>query len=118
MEYYIDGECKYSVKECKERDATYTMPLRVKARLTSKETGKMIEQIVFMGTSGMTENGTFIINGTEKELSSRPAGIGGRIHRKGVSDSPDAPATTLRSSPPEAPGSSSSRIRGHPLLYA
>ncbi len=92
LEYYIDGECKYSVKECKERDATYTMPLKVKVRLTSKETGKMIEQIVFMGDfPRMTENGTFIINGAERVVVSQLVRSPGVYTVKGVSDSPAAP---------------------------
>lgn len=72
LEHTMEGECKYSVRECKERDATYTMPLRVKIRLTAKETGKMMEQVVFMGDfPRMTENGTFIINGAERVVVSQ-----------------------------------------------
>jgi DNA-directed RNA polymerase subunit beta len=68
----LDGVCKYTIKECKERDATYTSPLKVKVRLTVKETGKMIEQTVFMGDiPKMTEEGTFIINGAERVVVSQ-----------------------------------------------
>ncbi|MDR2266332.1 MAG: DNA-directed RNA polymerase subunit beta [Christensenellaceae bacterium] len=72
LEHSIDGECKYNVNECKDRDATYTMPLRVKIRLTMRETGKMLEQTVFMGDfPKMTENGTFVINGAERVVVSQ-----------------------------------------------
>ena len=64
LDHSLSGECKYSVKECKNHDATYTVPLRVKVRLTVKETGVVKEAEVFMGDfPRMTENGTFIING-------------------------------------------------------
>ena len=46
---YSLGEPKYSVDECKERDATYSVPLRVRVRLINKETGEVKEQEVFMG---------------------------------------------------------------------
>src|SRR5690606_26170432 len=55
---------KYTVEECKERDATYSAPLKVKVRLINKETGEVKEQEIFMGDFPlMTENGTFIYNG-------------------------------------------------------
>jgi len=58
------GEPKYSVDECKERDATYAVPLKVKVRLINRETGEVKEQEVFMGDfPKMTDNATFIING-------------------------------------------------------
>ncbi len=69
---YSMGESKYSVEECKERDATYAVPLRVKVRLINKETGEVKEQEVFMGDfPKMTENGTFIINGAERVIVSQ-----------------------------------------------
>ena len=49
LDYSLDGEPKYSVKECKDRDATYAVPLKVKARLTNNDTGADIDQEVFMG---------------------------------------------------------------------
>jgi DNA-directed RNA polymerase subunit beta len=68
----LDGVCKYTIKECKDRDATYTSPLKVKVRLTVKETGKMIEQTVFMGDiPRMTDEGTFIVNGAERVVVSQ-----------------------------------------------
>lgn len=69
---YTLGEPKYSVDECKERDATYSVPLRVRVRLINKETGEVKEQEVFMGDFPlMTENGTFIINGAERVVVSQ-----------------------------------------------
>ena len=58
---------KYSVEECKERDATYAAPLKVSVRLQNNETGEIKEQEVFMGDFPlMTEQGTFVINGAER----------------------------------------------------
>ncbi|HHW75121.1 MAG TPA: DNA-directed RNA polymerase subunit beta [Firmicutes bacterium] len=66
------GEPKYSVDECKERDATYSVPLKVKVRLINRETGEVKEQEVFMGDfPKMTNNGTFIINGAERVIVSQ-----------------------------------------------
>ena len=69
---YTLGEPKYSVDECKERDATYSVPIRVRVRLINKDTGEVKEQEVFMGDFPlMTENGTFIINGAERVIVSQ-----------------------------------------------
>jgi DNA-directed RNA polymerase subunit beta len=69
---YTLGEPKYPVEECKERDATFAAPLRVKTRLINKETGEVKEQEVFMGDFPlMTEKGTFIINGAERVIVSQ-----------------------------------------------
>lgn len=66
------GEPKYAVEECKERDVTYSAPLKVSVRLFSKETGEIKESEVFMGDFPlMTENGTFIINGAERVIVSQ-----------------------------------------------
>ena len=63
---------KYSVEECKERDATYAAPLKVKVRLLNKETGEVKEQEVFMGDFPlMTQQGTFVINGAERVIVSQ-----------------------------------------------
>src|SRR5690554_6240406 len=71
ISYDLD-EPKYSVDECKERDATYSAPLRVKVRLINKETGEIKEQEVYMGDFPlMTHNGTFIINGAERIIVSQ-----------------------------------------------
>lgn len=71
--YKLDMDnIKYSVEECKERDATYAAPLKVKVRLLNKETGEVKEQEVFMGDFPlMTEQGTFIINGAERVIVSQ-----------------------------------------------
>ncbi|OEH93180.1 DNA-directed RNA polymerase subunit beta [Bacillus solimangrovi] len=69
---YSLGEPKYSVGEAKQRDVTYSAPLRVKVRLINKETGEVKEQDVFMGDFPlMTETGTFIINGAERVIVSQ-----------------------------------------------
>ena len=61
-----------AVKECKDRDATYAMPLKVKARLTNTETGEVVEQEVFMGDFPlMTDAGSFVINGAERVIVSQ-----------------------------------------------
>ena len=71
MEYSF-GEPKYEVEECKDRDVTYAAPLRARVRLVNKETGEVKEQEVFMGDFPlMTENGTFIINGSERVIVSQ-----------------------------------------------
>ena len=66
------GTPKSSEEECRDRDTTYAAPLTVKARLTIKETGEIIEKDVIMGDFPMmTNNGTFIINGTERVVVSQ-----------------------------------------------
>ncbi|SHM21776.1 DNA-directed RNA polymerase subunit beta [Caldanaerovirga acetigignens] len=72
LDYTLDNNPKYSVDECKERDVTYAVPLKVRVRLINKETGEVKEQDVFMGDFPlMTENGTFIINGAERVIVSQ-----------------------------------------------
>ncbi|SHK45009.1 DNA-directed RNA polymerase subunit beta [Paramaledivibacter caminithermalis] len=72
VNYSLDGEPKYDVEECKERDVTYAVPLKVKVRFINKETGEVKEQEVFMGDFPlMTEKGTFIINGAERVIVSQ-----------------------------------------------
>ncbi|MBQ3573991.1 MAG: DNA-directed RNA polymerase subunit beta, partial [Clostridia bacterium] len=67
IDYRLDQDPKYDIEECKERDATYAAPLRVKVRLINKETGEIKEQEIFMGDFPiMTPSGTFIINGAER----------------------------------------------------
>ncbi|MDQ0215702.1 DNA-directed RNA polymerase subunit beta [Oikeobacillus pervagus] len=69
---YSLGEPKYPVDESKERDVTYSAPLRVKVRLVNKETGEVKDQEVFMGDFPlMTETGTFVINGAERVIVSQ-----------------------------------------------
>ena len=70
-EYSFD-EPRYSIKECKERYATYAAPLKVEARLFNQETGEVKEQEIFLGDMPiMTESGTFIINGAERVIVSQ-----------------------------------------------
>jgi DNA-directed RNA polymerase subunit beta len=69
---YSLGEPKYPVDETKERDVTYSAPLRVKVRLLNKESGEVKEQEVFMGDFPlMTDTGTFVINGAERVIVSQ-----------------------------------------------
>src|SRR5699024_10311612 len=66
---YSLGESKYPVEESKERDVTYSAPLRVKVRLINNQTGEVKEQEVIMGDFPlMTDTGTFIINGPERVI--------------------------------------------------
>ena len=70
--YRMDDKPKYTVYECKQRDATYAAPMRVTARLTNKETGEIKESEVYMGDFPiMTESGTFVINGAERVIVSQ-----------------------------------------------
>ncbi len=72
IDYSLEEEPKYSIEECKERDVNYAAPLRVKVRLTNKETGEIKEQEIFMGDFPlMTDGGTFIINGVERVIVSQ-----------------------------------------------
>lgn len=69
---YSVGEPKYDVNECKERDVSYQAPLKLKVKLTDKETGEIKESEVYMGDLPlMTEKGTFIINGAERVVVSQ-----------------------------------------------
>lgn len=69
---YSLGDYKYPVEESKERDVTYSAPLRVKVRLINNQTGEVKEQEVFMGDFPlMTDTGTFIINGAERVIVSQ-----------------------------------------------
>ena len=72
VDYRMDDKPKYSIRECKERDASYSAPMRVKARLLNKETGVVKESEVYMGDFPiMTDSGTFIINGAERAIVSQ-----------------------------------------------
>ena len=65
-------DVKYSIDECKERDATYAAPLKVRVRLINKETDEINEHEIFMGDLPlMTETGTFVINGAERVIVSQ-----------------------------------------------
>ncbi len=72
IDYKMDEGPKYSIVECKERDATYAAPLKALVRLTNNETGEIKEQEIFMGEFPiMTDSGTFIINGAERVVVSQ-----------------------------------------------
>ena len=72
IDFSLDSEPKYSIEECKERDATYAASLKVKARLYNRELDELKEQEIFMGDFPlMTETGTFIINGAERVIVSQ-----------------------------------------------
>lgn len=73
LDYHLDSDKpNYSIAECKERDATYSAALRVKARLLNKENGEVKESDVFMGDFPlMTDSGTFVINGAERVIVSQ-----------------------------------------------
>ena len=67
-----ENDVKYTIPECKERDATYAAPLKVKVRLHNKETDEINEHEIFMGDLPlMTETGTFVINGAERVIVSQ-----------------------------------------------
>ncbi len=67
-----EDEVKYSIEECKQRDATYAAPLKVKVRLHNKEKDEINEHEIFMGDLPlMTETGTFVINGAERVIVSQ-----------------------------------------------
>ena len=72
LDHSLDGTPKYSEKECRDRDATFALPLRVKVRLVNKVTDEVMDQDVFMGDFPlMTDNGSFIINGAERVIVSQ-----------------------------------------------
>ena len=81
-EYYFKKE-KYSIDECKTRDATYSAPLQVKVQLVNKETGEIKEHDLFMGDFPiMTDTGTFIINGAERVIVSQLVRSPGVYYKK------------------------------------
>ena len=72
VDYRMEDKAKYSVRECKERDVSYSAPMRVTARLYNKETGEVKESEVYMGDFPlMTDSGTFVINGAERVIVSQ-----------------------------------------------
>ena len=69
---FCEEDAKYTIEECKERDATYAAPLKVKVRLYNKETDEINEHEIFMGDLPiMTKTGTFVINGAERVIVSQ-----------------------------------------------
>ena len=72
LDYSMNEPPKYSVEECKERDATYAKPIKVRVRLHNKETDEIKEQEIFMGDFPlMTNGGTFVISGAERVIVSQ-----------------------------------------------
>jgi len=85
IDYRLEDKPKYSVDECKERDVTYSAPMKVKVRLINRETGEVKEQEVFMGDFPlMTDTGTFIINGAERVIVSQLVRSPGVIFGSGI----------------------------------
>ncbi len=71
-DFSMDESPKYTVDECKERDATYAKPIKVRVQLLKKATGEIKEQSIFMGDFPMmTNGGTFVINGAERVIVSQ-----------------------------------------------
>ena len=72
LDFSMDDKPKYSIEECKARDATYAKPIKVRVRLRNTETGEIKEQEIFMGEFPMmTNGGTFVINGAERVIVSQ-----------------------------------------------
>ncbi len=72
LDHVLESKGKYTEKECRDRSATYAVPLKVKIRLVNKETGHVMDSDVFMGDFPlMTDNGSFIVNGAERVIVSQ-----------------------------------------------
>jgi DNA-directed RNA polymerase subunit beta len=72
IDFSLNKDVKYTIDECKERDATYAAPLKVKVRLINKEKDEINEHEIFMGDLPlMTQTGTFVINGAERVIVSQ-----------------------------------------------
>ena len=72
LDYSMEDKPKYTIEECKERDATYARPVKVRVRLRNTETDEIKEQEIFMGDFPiMTNGGTFVINGAERVIVSQ-----------------------------------------------
>ena len=88
VSYSIDSKPKYTVEDCKERDANYAAPLKVNVRLTNKETGEVKQTDIFMGDFPiMTETGTFVINGAERVIVSQIIRSPGMYYDKSIDKS-------------------------------
>ena len=82
MDHRLIDTPKYSEKECRDRDATYAIPLKVKVRLVNKVTDTILDREVFMGDiPKMTNNGSFIINGAERVIVSQLVKSPGAINK-------------------------------------
>ena len=72
LDYTMEDKAKYTIEECRERDATYAKPIKVRVRLRNTETDEIKEQEIFMGDFPvMTNGGTFVINGAERVIISQ-----------------------------------------------
>ena len=70
--YTIEDKTNYTIEQCKERDATYSSPLKVNVRFIDKNSGVQKEETIFMGDfPRMTDNGTFVLNGAERVIVSQ-----------------------------------------------
>ena len=95
IDYSMDEPPKYSVEECKARDATYAAPMKVSVRLHNKETGEIKEQEIFMGDFPlMTHGGTFVINGAERVVVSQIVRSPGIYYGKEIDLKTDLPLLT------------------------
>ena len=74
VDFRLDKEPKYSIKECKERDVTYAAPLRVTARLLNKETGEVKDQEIFMGDFPPDDRPPAPLSSTVQSAHRQPAG--------------------------------------------
>ena len=72
LDYTMEDKAKYTIEECRDRDATYAKPIKVRVRLRNTETEVITEQDIFMGDFPvMTNGGTFVINGAERVIISQ-----------------------------------------------
>ena len=95
IDYSMDEPPKYSVEECKARDATYAAPIKVRVRLRNKETEEIKEQEIFMGDFPlMTHSGTFVINGAERVVVSQIVRSPGVYYGKEIDIKTDLPILT------------------------
>ncbi|MFQ9738929.1 MAG: hypothetical protein ACLR06_15310 [Christensenellaceae bacterium] len=118
MEHRFGDKPKYDEKECRNRDATYALPLRVKIRLVNKVKNEVLDQEVFMGDLPlMTENGSFIINGAERVIVSQLVRSPG-VYNSSSKDKTGKKCSPPRSCPTAARGWSSSRTLRTPFTSA
>ena len=72
LDYTMEDKAKYTIEECRDRDATYAKPIKVRVRLLNKQTGEIKDQEIFMGDFPlMTNGGTFVTNGAERVIGSQ-----------------------------------------------
>ena len=110
---YSLGEPKYSVEECKERDANYAVPLKVRIRLVNRETGEVRSRRSSWGFPLMTNNGTFIINGAERVIVSQLVRSPGVYFNSQVVNGKHLFTATII--PNREPGSNLRRCQRYPL---